>query len=215
MEKYEALASQLEESYKAFMNLIQSIDQLQLTFKRIESTSSTIANQYEKALDPKKLKTIEQNTQEAYKTMQDKIKKLNDLVNDAELMHQSTHEAINQSLTRIEKFGSSVTKSKTISQEVDKKLAALIQTAEKQKEEGERQFIKASTLFDANREIEKYDELLKLERDNNKMLKELLKVMKPFADLPIEHNGLPFKPEPNPNNKRKPDSSGGKPHRNR
>lgn len=215
MEKIEAIARQLETSYEAFIEVIKSIEQLQQTVTRIDNTSKKITKEYEKALDPKKLKTIEETTQEAYKTMQDKIKRLNELVNDAELMHQSTHEAIHQSINRIEKFGSSVNKSKAISQEVDKKLAALIQTAEKQKEEGERAFVKASTLFEANRQIEKYDELLKLERENNRMLKDLMKIVKPFSNLTSEQLGIPFNHEVNSGDKRKTDSKGPKPKRNR
>ncbi|MFW5879889.1 MAG: hypothetical protein ACOCUV_03605, partial [bacterium] len=42
-----------------------------------------------------------------------------------------------------------------------------------QYDESQNKFAKASALFDANREIEKYDELIKLEKENNKLLKQI------------------------------------------
>ena len=170
MEHIDALAKQIEQSYQKFQDLVNSIDKLHNVLTKIEGTSDSIVNKFKEVLNEKKVVEVLKNTEKQYSLMQENITQLNQQIDSVEIMHQQIDDSIKNTIRRIDRYEQNLKKAKSL----DTKLSALINTVEKNKDKAESHFYKASTIFEANREIEKYDELIELQRENNKLLKKVL-----------------------------------------
>lgn len=183
----EQLANKIETAYKELKQTIDQIDLLSSVIEHIKETSQDILEKYITTIDPAKLTQIREQNKTALKTMIEDVQKIERNMTDFDVVSQQTKELVDTFSSRFSTFDDVFKKTKQSITELDNKLLKLIKEAEKQQRLGQNRFLQASKLFHASAEVEKYDQLLALEKENNRMLKDIQSKMtfssvKPNAD---------------------------------
>jgi hypothetical protein len=183
----EQLANKIETAYKELKQTIDQIDLLSSVIDHIKETSQDILEKYITTIDPAKLTQIREQNKTALKTMIEDVQKIERNMTDFDVVSQQTKELVDTFSSRFSTFDDVFKKTKQSITELDNKLLKLIKEAEKQQRLGQNRFLQASKLFHASAEVEKYDQLLALEKENNRMLKDIQSKMtfssvKPNAD---------------------------------
>ncbi|MFP4187596.1 MAG: hypothetical protein ACLFSU_05445 [Acholeplasmataceae bacterium] len=170
----EQLAKRIEDAYNELRDTISRIDLLSGIIEEIKRTSQEILDRYSTAIDPAKLTQIREQNKHALNEMIEDIQKIEANMTDFEVVAQQTKELVDSFSQRFSAFDDVFRKTKQAITDLDNKLLRLLKQAERQQQLGQNRFLQASKLFHASAEIEKYDELLALEKENNRLLKELL-----------------------------------------
>ncbi|MFP4178101.1 MAG: hypothetical protein ACLFTZ_04985 [Acholeplasmataceae bacterium] len=170
----EQLAKRIEDAYNELRDTISRIDLLSGIIEEIKRTSQEILDRYSTAIDPAKLTQIREQNKHALNEMIEDIQKIEANMTDFEVVAQQTKELVDSFSQRFSAFDDVFRKTKQAITDLDNKLLRLLKQAERQQQLGQNRFLQASKLFDASAEVEKYDELLALEKENNRLLKELL-----------------------------------------
>ena len=191
MAKIEDLALKLEQSYENMLLLMDDIGKLKQVFEAIQKATDDFKSQYETVMDKSKFEEIKKANQNAVTHILGDIKKIEESLTIVEVYKQHTEESINQFTKRIGNLEESFKKTKQAVNDVDVKLTTLVKNVEKTAFGADQKIIKASKLFDISAEIEHYDELLKLQRDNNRMLRELTNKAKGPIASPDPKNRRP------------------------
>jgi methyl-accepting chemotaxis protein len=183
----EQLANKIETAYKELKQTIDQIDLLSSVIEHIKETSQDILEKYITTIDPAKLTQIREQNKTALKTMIEDVQKIERNMTDFDVVSQQTKELVDTFSSRFSTFDDVFKKTKQSITELDNKLLKLIKEAEKQQRLGQNRFLQASKLFHASAEVEKYDQLLALEKENNRILKDIQSKMtfssvKPNAD---------------------------------
>jgi len=183
----EQLANKIETAYKELKQTIDQIDLLSSVIDHIKETSQDILEKYITTIDPAKLTQIREQNKTALKTMIEDVQKIERNMTDFDVVSQQTKELVDTFSSRFSSFDDVFKKTKQSITELDNKLLKLIKEAEKQQRLGQNRFLQASKLFHASAEVEKYDQLLALEKENNRILKDIQSKMtfssvKPNAD---------------------------------
>jgi methyl-accepting chemotaxis protein len=183
----EQLANKIETAYKELKQTIDQIDLLSSVIDHIKETSQDILEKYITTIDPAKLTQIREQNKTALKTMIEDVQKIERNMTDFDVVSQQTKELVDTFSSRFSTFDDVFKKTKQSITELDNKLLKLIKEAEKQQRLGQNRFLQASKLFHASAEVEKYDQLLALEKENNRILKDIQSKMtfssvKPNAD---------------------------------
>lgn len=170
----EQLANKIETAYIELKKTIDQIDMLSGVIEHIRNTSQEILEKYIAVIDPSKLTQIREQNRHALKQMIEDIQKIETNMTDFDVISHQTKELVDTFSKRFSSFDDMFKKIKQAVGDLDNKLLKLLKEAEKQQRLGQNRFLQASKLFHASAEIEKYDELLALEKENNRLLKELL-----------------------------------------
>ena len=173
MPKIEEIALKLEQSYEQLQILIKDIESFQGIVEGIERATKDFTVLYEKAANKSNFEDIKKQNKAAVDSIIVDVKKIEDSLLQIEVLKQQTTENIAQFARRIGTLEDSFKKTKQVTQDIDTKLTVILKTTEKINANAEGKLIKASKIFEINAEIERFDELLKLERENNKLLKEI------------------------------------------
>lgn len=168
------LANKIETAYIELKQTIDRIDMLSTVIEHIKETSQEILEKYITAIDPARLTQIREQNKHALNRMIEDIQKIEANMTDFDVVSHQTKELVDTFSKRFSTFDDMFKKMKQSMGDLDNKLLKLLKESEKQQRLGQNRFLQASKLFHASAEIEKYDELLALEKENNRLLKELL-----------------------------------------
>jgi hypothetical protein len=170
----EILAKKIEDAYIEMRNMIDKLDAINRIVDQFKNNTNEILEKYITTLEPTRIAEIRENSKKALNEMIIDIKKIDQALNDFAVIEHQLGENIASFNTRIHKLEQDLQSNRKSLQEVDTKLIRIIKEAEKNQQTAQKRFYQANQLINASSEVEKYDELIKLQRENNKMLKELL-----------------------------------------
>jgi len=170
----ELLGKKIEEAYNELTTTVEKLNTLTGIVDQLKNNTKGIIDQYVATLDPTKMAEMRESSKKAFQQMMDDIIKIDQALKNYEVVEYQLGENITGFNVRLNQFENSLQSTRKSLQDMDTKLLKLIKEAEKNQANGQKRFQQASQLFHASAEIEKYDELIKLERENNRLLKELL-----------------------------------------
>lgn len=168
------LGKKIEETYNELLIAIKKINTLSETIEGLKSTTTDIINQYTQTIDQSKLDKIKSSSEKALNTMVKDIKVIEDQMISFEVVKQTIEDSIELFTSRMSSLEDNLKKTKGPIQEIDQKIIKHIKEAEKNNALGLKRFNQASALIDAKEEIKRYDKLLELEKENNRLLKQLI-----------------------------------------
>jgi len=189
----EELIKKIEATYEELLNTIKKVNALTQTIDDLKVTTTQIIEKYTETLDQTKIEKAKQSTEKTLQVMVDDIKKIENLMGNVEMAKQNVADLISLFTNRMTSLEDTLKKTKTPIQEIDQKLIKYIKEAEKNAELGMKRLNQASQLVDAKEEIKKYDELLMLQKENNKLIKQLMAklTVNTSDNQPILPNGGP------------------------
>lgn len=173
----EELVKKIEATYEELLNTIKKVNALTQTIDDLKVTTTQIIEKYTETLDQSKIEKAKQSTEKTLQVMVEDIKKIENLMGNVEIAKQNVADLISLFTNRMASLEDTLKKTKTPIQEIDQKLIKYIKEAEKNAELGMKRFNQAAQLVDAKEEIKKYDELITLQRENNKLIKQLMAKM--------------------------------------
>jgi|GEM_PF-4145136 len=173
----EELVKKIEATYEELLNTIKKVNALTQTIDDLKVTTTQIIEKYTETLDQSKIEKAKLSTEKTLQVMVDDIKKIENLMGNVEMAKQNVADLISLFTNRMASLEDTLKKTKTPIQEIDQKLIKYIKEAEKNAELGMKRFNQAAQLVDAKEEIKKYDELITLQRENNKLIKQLMAKM--------------------------------------
>lgn len=180
------LARKIEEAYRGIIEATKRIMVLSDTIDDLKVTTGEIIDKYTKAIDQSKLEETRKVSQKALQGMMSEIDKVETLIKEFEYTKLSFEDGITNFTERLKSLENHLKTNKSSIDEIDRKLVKHLKSAEMNSQLGVKRLNQATKLMQAKEEIEKYDELLKLERENNKILKLLQKQ--------LLNDGLPKEP---------------------
>lgn len=180
------LARKIEEAYRGIIEATKRIMVLSDTIDDLKVTTGEIIDKYTKAIDQSKLEETRKTSQKALQGMMSEIDKVETLIKEFEYTKLSFEDGITNFTDRLKSLENHLKTNKSSIEEIDRKLVKHLKSAEMNSQLGVKRLNQATKLMQAKEEIEKYDELLKLERENNKILKLLQKQ--------LLNDGLPKEP---------------------
>lgn len=192
--KLEDLSIQIEEAFGTLQKLMGKISELGEVASSLEEVTKKINEKYLEAFNVKRLEQLRDQNQKALNGLLVDIKKIDESILSIDVMRQQTSESVQKFASRMSGFEETLRQVKASTQEIDSKLLTLLKSAEGQMQDGEKRLQSASRLVEASAEIEKYDKMLKLQQDNNQMLKELMnRLPKGERQTPKREGPLPPK----------------------
>lgn len=168
------LVKKIEATYDELIYTISKVNQLSETIDHLKLTTTQIIDNYTETLDHTKIDKAKQQTEKTLQIMVDDIKKIENLMNGVEVAKQDVKDLIGLFNSRMSSLEESLKNARKPIQEIDQKLVKYIKEAEKNAELGMKRFNQAAQLVDAKVEIEKYNELISLQKENNKLIKQLM-----------------------------------------
>lgn len=174
MPKIEDISQKLEKSYQNLQLLMDDIGNLEKLFTDIEKVTAEFKSKYIEVLDPKRFDDIKTENEKSMKHIMSTMKGIDESLSRILVYKEQTQTIIDLFSDKIGSFEKSFNKTKDTANDINHKLTKLLSNAEKISFNGHDKLMKASKLLEVSAEIERYDELLKLEKDNNRMLKELI-----------------------------------------
>lgn len=168
------LGKKIEETYNELLLAIKKINVLSETIDSLKTTTTEIINQYTQTIDQSKLEKTRASSEKALNAMLNDIRKVEEQMSGFEVIKQTLEDSFELFTKRMTSLEDNIKKTKGPIQEIDQKLIKYIKEAEKNNLIGLKRLTQAATLVDAKEEIQKYDKLLELEKENNKLLKQLL-----------------------------------------
>jgi phosphoglycerate-specific signal transduction histidine kinase len=193
----ETLAKKIEDAYTEMRSMIDKLDAINRIVEQFKNNTNDIIDKYISTLEPAKIAEIRENSKKALNEMITDIKKIDQALSDFVVIEHQLGENITSFNTRIHKLEQDLQSNRKSLQDVDTKLIRIIKEAEKNQQTAQKRFYQANQLLKASAEVEKYDELIKLQRENNKMLKELLGKTPGQHQKPLvqKNSGDPFIPK--------------------
>lgn len=173
----EELVKKIEATYEELLNTIKKVNALTQTIDDLKVTTTQIIEKYTETLDQSKIEKAKLSTEKTLQVMVEDIKKIENLMGNVEIAKQNVADLMSLFTNRMASLEDTLKKTKTPIQEIDQKLIKYIKEAEKNAELGMKRFNQAAQLVDAKEEIKKYDELITLQRENNKLIKQLMAKM--------------------------------------
>lgn len=189
----EELVKKIEATYEELLNTIKKVNALTQTIDDLKVTTTQIIEKYTETLDQSKIEKAKQSTEKTLQVMVEDIKKIENLMGNVEMAKQNVADLMSLFTNRMASLEDTLKKTKTPIQEIDQKLIKYIKEAEKNAELGMKRFNQAAQLVDAKEEIKKYDELIMLQKENNKLIKQLMAKMATNSseNQPVLSNGGP------------------------
>jgi glutamine synthetase adenylyltransferase len=198
MNKLDSLAEKIEEAFLALQTVMKQINEISSIADNLESASKKINTKYLDILDSKKFETLKETSNKALEEILKDIKRIDDAILSIDVLKQQTTEAVAALSKRIGTYEENLRISKETAREVDDKLVKILKSAENAQTTGEKRILTASKLLEASAEVEKYDELLKIENENNRLLRDVLGKISSLEKKglkPLEGIGIQKKPE--------------------
>ncbi len=173
----EELIKKIETTYEELLNTVKKVNALSQTIDELKVTTTQIIEKYTETLDQSKIEKAKQSTEKTLQVMVEDIKKIENLMGNVEIAKQNVADLMTLFTNRMTSLEDTLKKTKNPIQEIDQKLIKYIKEAEKNAELGMKRFNQAAQLVDAKEEVKKYEELITLQRENNKLIKQLMAKM--------------------------------------
>lgn len=169
----EVLAKRIEEAYEALDKTIEKVGLLTGIVDQFRINTESIMEKYITTLDPSRMAEMRESSKKNLQKMVEDIDSIDKALKNYEVVEYQLVEQITNFQQRINNLENNLQNTRKSLQDMDTKLLRLIKEAEKNQQSAQKRFTQASQLISAEKEIEKYDELLKLMRTNNRLLQDL------------------------------------------
>lgn len=170
----EQLSKKIEEAYEELIKTMDQIGSLGQIVEQLKTNTQSIIEKYVETLEPAKIAQLREQSKKSLNQMIEDVNRIQKAMIDYDVVEHQISEYVTSFTVKMNNFENILQGTKKIIQDMDTKLLKLIKEAEKNQVIGQKRFYQASQLFNASAEVEKYDELLKLQKENNKLLKEFL-----------------------------------------
>lgn len=169
----EVLAKRIEEAYEALDKTIEKVGMLTGIVDQFKISTESIIEKYIITLEPSRMAEMRESSKKHLQKMIEDIDSIDKALKNYEVVEFQLVEQITNFQQRINNLENNLQNTRKSLQDMDTKLLRLIKEAEKNQQSAQKRFTQASQLISAEKEIEKYDELLKLMRTNNRLLQDL------------------------------------------
>lgn len=169
----EVLAKRIEEAYEALDKTIEKVSLLTGIVDQFKINTESIMEKYITTLEPSRMAEMRESSKKHLQQMIEDIDSIDKALKNYEVVEFQLVEQITNFQQRINNLENNLQNTRKSLQDMDTKLLRLIKEAEKNQQSAQKRFTQASQLISAEKEIEKYDELLKLMRTNNRLLQDL------------------------------------------
>ena len=170
----EQLSKKIEEAYEELIKTMDQIGSLGQIVEQLKTNTQSIIEKYVETLEPAKIAQLREQSKKSLNQMIEDVNRIQKAMIDYDVVEHQISEYVTSFTVKMNNFENILQGTTKIIQDMDTKLLKLIKEAEKNQVIGQKRFYQASQLFNASAEVEKYDELLKLQKENNKLLKEFL-----------------------------------------
>jgi hypothetical protein len=169
------LSRKIESAYNEILETSKKINILSATIDQLKETTADIIDKYLKALDQSKLEETRNNSHKALEKMMSEIDKVETLISEFEYTKLTLEEGMSNFSERVKSLDESIKKNKSAFDDIDKKLFKHMKQAEIDRKLGTKRLQDATKVMQVKEEIERFDQLLKIEKENNRLLREIQK----------------------------------------
>lgn len=170
----EVLAKNIEEAYEVLNRTIDKLNSLTGIVDQFKSNTQEIIEKYIKTVEPNKIADLRENSKKNLQKMIEDISSIDKALSNYDIVEHQLSENISNFQVKMNNFENTIQSTRTTLQKLDEKLLKLIKEAEKNQQTAQKRFSQASQLFAATIEIEKYEDLLKITKENNVLLKKIV-----------------------------------------
>lgn len=178
MEKFDELTKKIEDSHKKMLLLLDEIGGFKSIFSSFSDQVEAAKAQYNDLFKIEKFSELKKNNDALLKKVQEDVKKIDENMSIIETYKKLTDEQINIFVKRIHTYEDDHKKMRQAMNDIDNKLSFILTKMDKRENSVYEKSIKVNQLFEANAELQNYSELLKLQKDNNRLLKKLIDLNK-------------------------------------
>lgn len=179
----EVLAKRIEEAYESLNTTIEKVGTLTDIVDQFKKSTESIMEKYISTLEPSRMAELRENSKKNLQKMIEDIDSIDRAIKNYEIVEHQLVEQITNFQQRINNLETNLGNTRKSLQDMDTKLLRLIKEAEKNQQTAQKRFTQATQLITAEKEIEKYDELLRLIKNNNRLLQELTNKSKNMESL--------------------------------
>lgn len=170
----EVLAKNIEEAYEALNRTIDKLTSLTGIVDQFKSNTQEIIDKYMSTIGSNKMADLRENSKKSLQKMIEDISSIDKALSNYDIVEHQLSENISNFQVKMNNFENTIQSTRTTLQKLDEKLLKLIKEAEKNQQTAQKRFSQASQLFAAIIEIEKYEDLLKITKENNVLLKKIV-----------------------------------------
>ena len=167
------ISKSIEASYLELKTLIDKIGDINHVIEKIKNSSEDIRAQYTEVLDNTKLKEAQKDYQITVKEMEKSLNKIQDEILHIQTIKKVAEDSLNTVINKIKRFENLLENLNNKSKSLDKKLTQSMESLKFNNHNVEKKADKALRLVELNYQVEKYEEILQLQKENNKLLKKL------------------------------------------
>jgi len=170
-----SISKAIESSYQELKTLIDKIGEINHVIETFKNSSHEIREQYAEALDHTKLKAVQSDYQQTVKDMEKSLSNIQDKIIEIQTIKKVAEDSLGIVIGRMKNFEKLLDSLNNKSKNLDKKLTQSMETIKLKHANIEKKADKAFRLVELNYQVDKYDEILQLQKENNKLLKNLTK----------------------------------------
>ena len=185
------VSKSIEASYNELHTLIEKIADIDHVIQRIRESSEEVRSQYTDILDNTKLKQAQKDYENTVSSMEKSLNKIEDGMLKVQTIRRIAEDDLKGVLNKIQRFEGLLDSLNSRSKALDKKLTQSMETLKLNHANVTKKADKALKLVELNYHADKYDEILKLQKENNELLKKLRPAKKPKSkqpEKPIQKN---------------------------
>ncbi len=167
------VSKSIQASYEELSALIGQIGDVKEAIQSINASSEEIRVKYSEALDNNKLTETKDEFQKIVRNMEQSLDGIEEKIKRVVALRRIAADNLEDTIKRVNKFEDTLnklnSKSKKLNDDLKKKTESLNHTHESIEKKTNR----TMQMIDLNYHADKYDEILELQKKNNKLLKEL------------------------------------------
>ena len=172
------ISKAIESAYQEFKSLIDKLADINGIVESFKSSSQAISEQYKEALDDTKLKKVQNDHAHTIKDMEKSLSGIQDRMVEIQTIKKVAEDQMKIVIRRIQNFEKLLEDLNTKAKNLDKKLTQSMESLKLRHGNVEKKADKALRLMELNYQVEKYDEILQLQKKNNILLKNLVESSK-------------------------------------
>ncbi len=167
------LSKTLEHSYQSLHEVIDQIGNITQVIQTLKNDSANVRDTYLEIFDHTKLKEAQKDYKQTTKHMLNSLNDIQDQIIHIQTIRKTAEDDLVNIVNKMKRFEKLLHNINEGSKSLDKKLSQGMEKLKLNHNNVERKADKALRLIEINHQVEKYDEIIRLQKENNTLLRKL------------------------------------------
>ena len=169
----ENVANSIEKTYEELHSVINQISDLSDTISDLKKNSKDVRERYAEVLDNTKLNEVQKDYKNSVKSMEKSLDKIQDGILSIQTIRQMTQDNLEGIIKKMGHFETLLNTYNAKSKNFEKKLNTSLETLKLNHNNVTKKADQAIKAVELNHQMDKYDEIITLQKQNYDMLKKL------------------------------------------